>query len=462
MDADNGNTAPRFSPRPAAVVPPAQRLPTIAKLRAIYDNPISAFPQSAYELPIVEANRRPRVLLVNDPGAIEHISISNHTAYAKGVLQQRRLKPALHDGLLTSEGERWRALRRITAPLFSPRVIATMFNKMVFAADELAARWRAHPPGTPLEMSGEFQRLSYDIVSSTIFSGALDADRETHQANVDYYFETIGRMDFASVLFLPSWIPTLNAWRGRAALRGFQSVIHRVVADRMESKNRKGDDLLDRLIAATDSETGLHLNPAGVADNILTFLTAGYDTTANTLTWAAYLLALFPEVTERAIAEINTVIGDRPVQITDLDSLVYCRAIINETLRLYPPVPINTRLALADDVLAGIPIKAGTHIYLAAWLTHRHHALWDDPGAFNPERFMPENIDNIPRGAYYPFGLGPRICIGMSFGIQELLIVLATILPKFTFHLTAPDSVLPECRITLRPRGGLPMLVTAK
>jgi cytochrome P450 len=334
-----------------------------------------------------------------------------------------------------------------------------MFDNMVIAANDLAARWRAHGSATPIEMGAEFQHLSYDIVSSTIFSGALDADRETHQANVGKYFETIGRMDFASVLFLPAWIPTLNAWRGKAALRGFQSVIHRVVRERMLSKNRKGDDLLDRLIAATDSETGLALTPEGVADNILTFLTAGYDTTANTLTWASYLLALFPDITQRAIAEINRVVGDRPVTLADLPNLVYCRAILDETLRLYPPVPINTRLALQDDDLAGTPIKAGTHIYLAAWLTHRHKRLWERPNAFDPERFMPQNIDKIPRGAYYPFGLGPRICIGMSFGIQELLVVLATILHKLTFHLPSPEAVYPECRITLRPRGGLPMVV---
>jgi cytochrome P450 len=400
------------------------------------------------------------VVLVNHPAAIERIMITNHTAYAKGHLQQRRLRPALRDGLLTSEGEAWRSTRRLTAPIFTPRIIATMFADMLQATDDMAARWRAHGDA-PMEMGAQFQHLSYDIVSRTIFSGALDADRVAHQANVETYFDTIGRMDFASVLFLPTWVPTLNAWRGKKALRGFQSVIYRVVAARIADKNRQGNDLLDRLIKATDSETGQALTPDAVADNILTFLTAGYDTTANTLTWTFYLLSLFPEITQRAIAEIQSVFGDNPINVADLDRLIYCRAILNEALRLYPPVPINTRLALEDDVLEGNPIAAGTHIYVAAWLTHRHRTLWTNPEAFNPERFMPGNLENIPRGAFYPFGLGPRICIGMGFGMQELLIVLATILPKFTFTLPNPDTVYPECRITLRPRGGLPMRVRA-
>ena len=446
--------------RLAAPIPPPKRLGTIAKIRAIYDNPIAAFPEAAYELPFLEANRRPRVVLVNDPAAIERIMITNNTAYAKGHLQQRRLRPALRDGLLTSEGEAWRAARRLTAPIFTPRIIATMFEDMARATDAMAARWREHGDA-PMEMGAQFQHLSYDIVSRTIFSGALDADRIAHQANVETYFETIGRMDFASVLFLPTWVPTLNAWRGKKALRGFQSVIYRVVADRIADKNRQGSDLLDRLIKAVDSETGRGLTPDAVADNILTFLTAGYDTTANSLTWTFYLLSLFPEITQRAIAEIQSVLGDGPVNVPALDRLINCRANLNEALRLYPPVPINTRLALEYDVLAGNPIEAGTHLYVAAWLTHRNRLLWKNPETFDPERFMPGNIEKIPRGAFYPFGLGPRICIGMGFGMQELLIVLATILPKFTFTLPNPEAVYPECRITLRPRGGLPVRVRA-
>jgi cytochrome P450 len=450
-------------PRPAAPQPHDGRLGLLATIRALRTNPITAFPEAAYQAPILQIGRLRKVVLVNDPDEIEHVLVGNAGNYRKSVQQQRRLRPALGDGLLTAEGAAWQGARRIAAPLFNPGAIALLFGDMLEAAAVMRDRWLdRNAPGRPLDLSAEFQRLTYEIVFRTVFSGALDLDRASVHANMAVYFETFGRIDLASLFNLPAWVPTSAAWRARPALAVFRSIVDRIVRQRLANPGRANSDLLDRLMRSPLPATGEVMPPAAVSDNVLTFLAAGHETTGNALAWILYLLALFPDAEAAVTEELLSVVGDRPSRPDRFDDLVFTRAVVNEALRLYPPAPFMGREALGDDELAGQRIEAGTQILISPWIVHRHRRLWDDPDGFRPERFMPPNDRDIPRGAFIPFGLGPRVCIGRGFAVQEILIVLATILPIFRFRLLDAPPVTPQARITLRPAGGMPMIVTPR
>jgi cytochrome P450 len=444
--------------RPAAPVPPPRQLSMLHAFRAARDNPLTLFSQQAYELPIVHA---PRLLVVSDPASIERVMVDNVANYPKSRLQQRRVQPALGDGLFTAEGELWRAERRTAAPLFAPRAIAALQADMATAAEATAARWATErPAGGVLDLADAFQRLTYEIVSQSVFSGALDADRAIVHAMMARYFDTIGRIDLATYFDLPRWLPTLAMLRARPAVAGLRRTVARVVGERRTRRDAEdgAPDLLDRLLAARDPQTGAALTPEIVGDNVLTFLAAGHETTANALTWASYLIAAFPWAEERLLAELEAVCGSRTPTPAELDRLVFTRAFVEETLRLYPPAAFLARQAVAADRLGAVDVAPGTQILVSPWIVHRHRALWDEPDLFAPDRFMPERRHAIPRGAYIPFGLGPRICIGAGFAMQEILTVLAVLVPRYRFEL-AHGTPEPHTRLTLSPRGGLKMRV---
>ena len=196
-----------------------------------------------------------------------------------------------------------------------------------------------------------------------------------------------------------------------------------------------------------------------MSDNVLTFLAAGHETTGNALAWIFYLLALHPDAQEEVRIELARTFPDGTVDREGLDRLDYTKAVVNESLRLYPPVPFMAREAIDDDDLDGQSVRKGMQVVISPWVVHRHKLLWDAPDAFRPERFLGEAGKSIARGAFLPFGLGPRICIGQRFAVQEILTVMATILPSFRYDLAEPQSVFPQARITLTPKDGLPAYV---
>jgi len=453
-------TVSRAIARPAAPLPRPRPPGFLEAYLALRRNPITALSDRAYEEPIIDLIRPGRALLVSDPEMIERVLVHNAANYRKSPQQQRRLRPALGDGLLTAEGEVWRSTRRITAPLFSPNAVGLVLQDMQAATEVMRMRWQdRHHLAAPLDLTAEFQRLTYEIVSRTVFSGALDRDRAAIHANMAIYFDTLGRIDLASLLDLPGWWPTLDKLRAAKSLKVFRNVVDATVAARRAAPKRDCGDLLDQLFHATDPKTGQTLGNAAVSDNVLTFLAAGHETTGNALAWIFYLLALHPEAQDQVRAELQETCGNGPVERDHLDRLDYTKAVINEALRLYPPVPFMAREAIEADDLNGQPVRKGMQIVISPWVVHRHKLLWEAPDAFRPERFLGEAGRSIPRGAFLPFGLGPRICIGQRFALQEILTVMAAILPAFRYDLVDPQSVFPQARITLAPKDGLPAFV---
>lgn len=448
--------------RPAAPIPPAEPLGLLAGVKTLLDNPLAAISARAYEAPMLEINRLRRpLLLVNHPAAIEHILLTNAENYRKSEQQRRRLEPALGEGLLTAEGDAWKRARRITAPLFTPKAIASLSEIMQSAASYMVDRWIVRSePGRPLDLVVEFDRLTLDIAVRAMLSRDSLPEQTELLRSVATYMETIGRIDLASILGLPEWIPTLNRLRAEPALRSIRRIIASLLHEAETRTGRANVDLLDRLINARDPATAAPLSRKETADHLLTFLAAGFETTSNGLCWLFYLLALHPEAARQVRDELGQVLKGTPVTREHMDRLPSTLAVINETLRLYPPAPFIGREALGDDEICGQTIKAGAQILISPWIVHRHRSLWSRPEAFRPERFMDGRRDNLQKGAFIPFGLGPRICIGQGFAMMEIVTALAEILPHFDLKLDPQAKIVPQAYVTLRPRHGMKVIVT--
>jgi len=452
---------------PPAPTPLAQPLGAIALLRTLRDNPLEAWTQRFFEQPIVTM-RLPfgTAAAVSEPAAIRRVLLDNAANYRKDTLQRRIVSAGLAHGLLMAEEEQWRFQRRTLAPLFSRKAVMGFAPVMLQAADAMAARWEAAEEDDTIDVAAEATRLTLDVLRQTIFSDGLGRDTEDFQEAMRCYFDTIGQIDPFDLLDLPDMIPRFTRWKVRPALRFFESAVDDIIARRRrrlaEEPNEVQRDILTLLLEAQDAETGRSLSEAEVKSNIITFIAAGHETTANALAWSLYLLSQSPEWSERVAAEARRELGAGRMREDAADRLIETRAVIEEAIRLYPPLAAISREAIAADELAGETVAAGTTVVIAPYVLHRHRQLWDDPDVFDPTRFLPGAREAIDRYGYLPFGAGPRICIGATFALQEATLVLATVMRRFELRLAPGFAVWPLQRVTLRPRGGLPMRVTPR
>jgi cytochrome P450 len=399
--------------------------------------------------------------VVSDPGAIRRVLSENAANYRKDGLQRRVLSPGLGDGLLTVEGEAWKVQRRTLAPMFTPKTVTGFASMMVDAGEALAARWKRQREGRVLDIQIEMGRLTMDVLGRTIFSDGIGSKPDEFMRVLSGYFQTIGQLDPVDLFDLPSFVPRLNQLKNRAAMGFFKEAVEAIITKRRAKLEAAPDapprDLLTLLLIASDPETQNHLSEQEVYANILTFIGAGHETTANALTWALYLLSLAPSWRERLADEADAAFSG-PVE--DLaERLVQTRAVIEETMRLYPPVANLTREAIDADDLCGRRIRKGCLVMISPWVLHRHKLLWAHPDHFDPERFLPGAREKVDRFAYLPFGAGPRVCIGATFALQEASILLASVLRHFRLEHVASHEVVPVQRITLRPKDGMPMIL---
>jgi cytochrome P450 len=309
----------------------------------------------------------------------------------------------------------------------------------------------------------DMTRVTLDVLERTIFTNGVAQDPDALGRAITRYFEAAGRVDPLDIFGFPDWIPRIGRLRARPAVRFFEETVNELIGSR-KALLARGEpaprDLLTLLLEAADPETGKGLGDAEVRANIVTFIGAGHETTANALSWSLYLLSQDERARATIEREVDEVLGGGPIKPDHLDRLVYTRAVIDEALRLYPPAPYMSRAAIGDDRIGDVHIPAGSMVVIAPYVLHRHRRLWDRPDVFRPERFLPEERGRIDRFAYLPFGAGPRVCIGASFSLQEAVIVLATIVRSIRLDLVEGHEVAPVQRITLRPRGGLPMRLT--
>jgi cytochrome P450 len=399
-----------------------------------------------------------RYVLVNHPDGVRHVLVENAKNYVKSKNYQG-LKLVLGEGLLTSEGDAWKRQRKLAQPAFHRDRIAAFAAAMASDTEAMCAEWMSHPPST-LDVHAEMMRLTFRIVGRTLFG--IDIDGEARAVGQALGFVVRFANDYVeSLVRIPTWLPTPSNIAFKRAMVTLDGLVARIVEERRRS-GRLGDDLLAMLLAARDETTGAAMTERQLRDEVMTIVLAGHETTANALTWTWWLLAHHPDVAARMRAEIDAVLGDRAPTLADLPRLPTVAHVLDESMRLYPPAWAFERRALAADTVMGYAVPRDATVGISPYVLHRHPAFWEDPERFDPDRFASERTAQRPKWVYLPFGGGPRTCIGASFAAMEAQIVLAMVARRFVLDVQPAQTVVPEPLVTLRPRGGLPMRVTAR
>ncbi|MFZ2103189.1 MAG: cytochrome P450 [Oricola sp.] len=459
--------------RPQPFVPPfptpRNRPPTRLELiRTTMRNPLEIWGEPSYTKPYVLVRFLGDTLLVaNDPELIRHVLVDNAKNFRMARVRQLILRPILRDGLLTAEGDVWKRLRKAMAPVFTPRHIQGFAEMMKARTEAFLERFR-DSDGTVRDVAHDMTELTYQVLSATLFSDDVAADGSDFAEDVDRLLSTMGQVDPLDLLQAPEWLPRLRRLRGRGVLAKFRKVVRdTMTARRAKVKADPGSVPEDFLTLLLNAEGPDGLTAAEVEDNLITFIGAGHETTARALGWTLYLLANSPHELALIEEEIASVLADDPPPVEWLDRMPKTRAAFEEALRLYPPAPTLNREAIESETFtfkdgSTVPIDKGTTVLVMPWVLHRHRLYWDNPDAFLPSRFWPENRDAIDRFQYLPFGAGPRICIGATFALQEAVIALALLLNEFRFEPTPGLAPWPVQKLTVQAQNGLPMRVVKR
>jgi cytochrome P450 len=444
--------APLVPPSPARA---PDDMTAFGRMKAIRESVIGSWGQRAYEEDIICGRFFGRnSFILNQPDAIRHVLIDNYENYTRTPVGFRVLRPLVGDGLLTAEGRAWKYQRRTLAPAFSPRAVSPLVPHMLAATDEAIAKLRA-ASNAPVDLREAMQRMTLEIAGRTMFSFGMDRHGAALRDFVMEYGEKLARPHFLDMLLPLSWPSPQDFSRARFRKR-WTAFVGMLMAERRAAGKTDGApprDLFDLMGAARDPETGAAFTDAQLGDEVATMILAGHETTATALFWALYLLALDPATQEAVAAEVQgaTVNGALATVngAVDIERLKFTRAVVEETMRLYPPAFLIARAASGPDTIAGMPVKKRDVVLIAPWLLHRHEKLWRDPNAFMPSRFMTGTPPD--RFAYLPFGVGPRVCIGAHFALVEAVLALAKLIGAFRVSMVDKTPVMPVGVVTTQP-----------
>jgi cytochrome P450 len=441
---------------------PKEPLPLLAMIGAARRNFLAVFDEKCFEYQFFQTrilNRK--VFVCNSPDTVAEAFIALHESFQRKTPQMRHaLSPLLGDGLFISDGNLWRQRRRIVAPIVHVSRLPVFAPTMVEAASETAERWAKLPNGAPIDALREMATLTAEIICRTIFGPRLGAEHATEiVAAFSAYQREVAQLDLPYMMGLPDWLPRLQMPSVYRAAKRIDRVLDGLIR-RCEERLASGDaSMIQMLLEARDPETGDKLDRRALRNEAAVIFMAGHETTANSLAWTWYLLSQTPEVEGRLHDELATVLGGRLPTLDDVANLVYTRAVFEEAIRLYPPVPLLGRQALQTERIRNREIATGSLLVVIPWLLHRHKQLWEMPDHFIPERFLPQNAGSRQRYSYIPFSVGPRVCAGQAFGLTEAILCLATLAQRVRLRLASGAAVEPICRLTLRPGDTLPMLV---
>jgi len=397
-----------------------------------------------------------RILLIYHPDAIEELFVTRSRDFVKspGV---RLLRPLLGDGLFLSEGDTWLRQRRLVQPAFHRQRVAGYGDVMTTFAERHVADWK---DGDVIEMHAEMMALTQAIVGKTLFDADVSGDAHEAGQAAKVLAEDFG-LRLRSFQLIPYWLPTPRNLRLRRAIRRLDGLIHRIIAERRASAEDRGD-LLSMLLHAQDADDGSRMTGQQVRDEVMTMFLAGHETTAVALSWTWYLLAQHPAADTRLADELRAVLGGRAPSVADVPRLKYAGMVVTEAMRLYPPAYGIGRQAARATEIAGHAIAPDDIFIAPTWVVHRDRRWFEEPEAFRPERWAGDLARRLPRFAYFPFGGGPRQCIGNSFAQMEAILLLAAIAQRFRLSLIFGQRITPTPYITLRPEPGIRMLVTRR
>jgi cytochrome P450 len=390
------------------------------------------------------------------PEHVKHVLQENHRNYRKTPLLLNRFREVVGNGLFTSEGDEWLRQRRTLQPAFHRQRIQAFASTMVSETETMLARWEVPArTGVVIDVLPEMRRLVMRIVARSLFGAELGSEVDDIGRSVLTLLEWTSRrlylvFDPFGDLPLP---PRRSFERNLAAVRRYTQRF----IDLRRASPTEHHDLLAMLLEAHDPETDVGLSDTEVHDQVMTIFLAGVDTTVNLLGWTWHVLSTHPECAQRVRGELQSVLNGRAPVIEDLPRLPYTSMVLEETMRLYPPAWATTRITVSDDEIDGYRMRSGESVLLSQWVTHRLPEFWDNPEGFDPERFTPERSKNRPRFAYFPFGGGPRQCIGNTFAMMEAQIIVATILQRYRLDLAPGAVIRPKPVIGLRPAPGVPV-----
>jgi cytochrome P450 len=425
-------------------------------------NFLSIWPEECFRYEMFTMPLLTRMLYVcNSPDTVEKLFIEHHQSFERKSSQQRHaLAPLLGDGLLISDGAVWKTRRRTVSPVVHASKLPIFAPVMVETATELVDKWNRLGAPTEVDAQKAMAGLTAEIIIRAVFGRQLgDAYAAETIAAFAEYQRNVAQLDLPYFFGLPDWLPRYQPASIRRAARRIHDVLDRVIAGVRAGRQAGETSMISLLLDATDPETGLPLDATGLRNEAATIFLAGHETTANSLAWCWYLLSQSPEVERRLHAELDGVLGGRAPTLADMPRLAYTRAVFEETIRLYPPIPILARVAARTEKIRRFTIEPGSLVAVVPWLLQRHRNFWDQPDSFVPERFLPENAAKLVRHAHLPFSVGPRVCAGAAFGQAEAVLCLATLAQAVRLRLAPGAVVEPVCRLTLRPGDALPMIV---
>jgi cytochrome P450 len=439
---------------PLLPVPPRRRLSFPRLILRIISNPVASWAEEFYDEPIVFYRwLGVEVVYVMDPELIQTVMLDDIESFAKNPPHEEVLGSLGGRGLLIEEGEAWRWQRRLAAPLFSPAEVAHFAPNFAAGAQGVLARWSEAPPGTLQAIGRDMTRTTLEVLQDTVLGASLSEEdrRAVEQFGSAFLAHSVWKVAYSTLGISPSLSHPGSRQMARASAE-----LRRVAQRLIERRRQEGGmsaDLLGRLIAARDPATGNSMPDSLIIDNVVTFLMAGHETTAQALTWTLYLLSLFPHWQERVRDEVRSAAGEE-AKLPLLD------AVFQEAMRLYPPAPAMARITSRPVRIGGVALKKGATVLVPIYVVHRHRRLWSDPLVFDPRRFEGDAAASRHRYAYMPFGAGPRTCVGAAFAMLEGKTILARLLARARFELPQGEEPVPFARITLRPKGGLKLKVT--
>ncbi len=445
-----------------ANAPGPQGYPIVGALPKVLKDPLPFLSQAAREygdVVCLGGFGSQKFYLVTHPDDIERVWKTHHRNYVRGSNFQL-LKPLGGNGLFLSEGDAWRAQRKLLQPAFHVTRLMGMVDTINAAIAGKLERWRRSiAPGEPFDLEHEMMDLLIEISVKTLFGTDVAGDAATVHRTITTAFSILHRRVLSALPF-PWWVPFPSHVRFLRAVAGLEEVVYRLIAERRRSGD-EGSDVLSTLLSVRD-EAGEPMPDRQIRDEVVTMLVAGHESTGASLSWTLYLLSRYPDVARRVGAELAEVLGGRTPGFQDLPRLRYLAMVLKESLRLYPPFWMLTRTPLADDVLSGHRVPAGSILMFSAYVTQRRPDFWPNPEAFDPDRFLPERSEGRPQFAYFPFGGGPRLCIGGRLAEMQSLLVLAAVLQRYALHAVPGRRVEPAAMLSLRPKGGLWMTLNER
>lgn len=423
---------------------PEKDLSFFATLKAAKRNPLEMWSERYYRESIIPGRiLGQKTIIFNDPAAIRQVLTEQRQHYEKQTITRRILLPQAGYGLFLAEGERWKRQRRILSPAFTPRNIEKLMPHFVKAIFHWQKGVNA---ARPINLSNESQLLTLKVAAQSIFSAEIDPQREKHIIDIfkDYAFR-LGAPNLFDILAKTDDAFPFATRPRRAFQEHWFGMIETFLRERKERlREPRERDIVDLLEEARDPVTNEALTHHEIVEEIATLTAAGFDTTSRSMFWTFYLLALAPEWQEALRAEINGIaeLFESP-SLEKVDQLKKTKAVWQEAMRLYPPGSILTRQAMASHDILGTPVPKGTLVIIAPWLMHHHRSFWEDTDVFRPERFYEENAAGITKGAYIPFGMGPRTCIGAIFATTEAMLMIAAVVKQWRISLVDTKPVMP-------------------